>query len=75
MRGWTKLIKGLGITALALLVMLGQFWILYLAPLLIFVGMGITYGFLSSKQSTSRPSITPDSRSLDQVPHQVPFPD
>jgi flagellar motor component MotA len=33
----------------ALLLMLGQFWVLYLAPMLIFIGVAVVYGYLSSK--------------------------
>lgn len=49
MRRVGQVIMGAMVVALMLLLMLGQFWVIYLAPLLIFIGVGVVYGFLSSK--------------------------
>lgn len=59
MKKMGKLLIGVLVVSIALLAMLGEFWIIYLAPLLIFVGVGITYGFLSSKPR-ARSSSTED---------------
>lgn len=48
------LLVALGAIAIGLLAMLGMFWILEIAPLIIFVGMAIAYGLLSSSTSPHR---------------------
>ena len=50
----------------ALLLMLGQFWLLYVAPLLIFVGVGLVYGYLSSKPKLLSVQIESESSSSNK---------
>lgn len=49
----------------ALLLMLGQFWLLYIAPLLIFIGVALVYGYLSSKPKLFSVQIESKSSSSD----------
>ncbi|WP_053959772.1 hypothetical protein [Sulfobacillus thermosulfidooxidans] len=71
MKRWVNIMKGVAVAALALVMMLGQFWILYLAPLLIFLGMGIAYGFLSSQGSQKQSSMPSDSSSANPPVHNA----
>ncbi len=50
----------------ALLLMLGQFWLLYVAPLLIFVGVALVYGYLSSKPKLLSVQIESESSSSNK---------
>ncbi len=59
--------------AVTLLCMLGIFWILELAPLLLFVGVGVAYGVLSSKRTAGARSASPTSITQfkpTKVPHE-----
>ncbi len=49
MKGFRSTLLVLIIVAGSLLLMLGQFWLLYVAPLLIFLGIAVAYGYLSSR--------------------------
>ena len=45
----------LGAIAAALLFMLGMFWVVEIAPLVLFVAMAIAYGLLSSSRTPKSP--------------------
>jgi len=51
-------VASLGVVGLTLSLMLGLFWVVEIAPLLLFVGMAVTYGILSAR---SAPPPTPPS--------------
>lgn len=54
MRGiWAVIVAG-AIVAGVLLVVMGLFWIIELAPLMVFFGIAVAYGVLSSNASTGR---------------------
>jgi hypothetical protein len=47
---------GLVVVAVALLLMLGQFWIIYVAPLALFIGVAVVYGYLSAQPESQEAS-------------------
>ena len=58
MRALWTLFGGLLLVALFLIFMLGMFWVVDLIPLLMFIGVGVVYGVISSRKPKSSPSIT-----------------
>ncbi len=56
MKGILWSLATLAAIAVALLVMMGMFWVLEIAPLILFVGMAIVYGILSRSPKSSAQS-------------------
>lgn len=57
MRALWTLLGGLLLVALFLIFMLGMFWVVDLIPLLMFIGVGVVYGVISSRKSKPAPRI------------------
>lgn len=53
--GWSLVM--LLVVATALLMMMGMFWVLEIAPLVLFIGMAVMYGILSRSPKAERPTM------------------
>lgn len=50
MKAFIWIVISAGVVGLSLLVMLGLFWVIDIAPLILFIGMAVTYGILSARR-------------------------
>jgi len=59
------IVASAGAVGISLLAMLGLFWVIDIAPLLLFIGLAVTYGILSSRAPQSVKPVLPERKRSD----------